>query len=131
GAGYHMSFWNEFGLNGLSFISLSDIIKSAAQPISFPILTFLLAVFLGYFFCYGLLLQIKIPVKSLSNRTTAEFSLWYLPLLVIWVVSVVFLVLYFDDPIRWVAASGLASIPFMVILFFNGFLVEDVPNFII
>jgi hypothetical protein len=34
---YHLCYWNCFDLNGLSFISLSDIVKSAIQPLMFAI----------------------------------------------------------------------------------------------
>jgi hypothetical protein len=46
---FHIAYWDTFGLNGLSFISASDIIKSAVYPIS----TSLLWIFpwaIGYFF---------------------------------------------------------------------------------
>ena len=33
GALYQLTYWDTFNLNGLSFISLSDIIKSSVQPI--------------------------------------------------------------------------------------------------
>lgn len=33
GVVYHISYWDTFGLNGLSFISASDILKSAVYPI--------------------------------------------------------------------------------------------------
>lgn len=34
GALYHISYWNTFHINGLSLISVSDILKSAVQPVA-------------------------------------------------------------------------------------------------
>ena len=33
GALYHISYWNTFNINGLSLISVSDILKSTVQPV--------------------------------------------------------------------------------------------------
>lgn len=41
GALYHIAYWDTFHLNGLSFISLSDIIKSFAYPITYTLIALL------------------------------------------------------------------------------------------
>lgn len=42
GALYHIAYWDTFHLNGLSFISISDIIKSFAAPIAYSLFVLLL-----------------------------------------------------------------------------------------
>ena len=71
GALYHLTYWDTFNLNGLEFISLSDIIKSSV----FPVFTILFAV------VYNLTIQNLIlpsnadqkpnatPKKGVSNMT--------------------------------------------------------------
>jgi hypothetical protein len=39
GALYHIAFWNTYNINGLSFISITDIIKSSVYPIFTILLT--------------------------------------------------------------------------------------------
>lgn len=129
-ASYHMSYWSEFGLNGLSFISLADIIKSAAQPMSVWVMVILVSNFVAYFFCYVALERGNIRVKSLKAKSF-EMSVWYLPFLLLWLIVITVIPMYFSHPLRWIPFSFIASFPIVSVLVLNGFLADDISDFLV
>lgn len=128
GAIYHLSFWNEFGLNGLHFISLSDILKSAAQPISYPIFMFLLSGVLHYIFLLAVAHWLKVPKEAFQRKYAAHTAKRF------WILTAVFLILgvlvlfTMSSSSRWTLSSTLFSGPLILLFFVNGFLRRSISD---
>ena len=119
GALYHLTYWDTFNINGLAFISLSDIIKSSV----YPVFTILFAVI------YNLTIQNlilpsnadlnenRLPRKGVSNMT----------LFVIYIISSILinLIIYWTkskSPDRYLSFGLLNALLPSIYLSNNGFL---------
>jgi len=85
---YHIAFWDTFNLNGLLYISISDILKSAAQPIGLVFISSVLSVLFLYFIGLGKLYPVgggehtKIG-KALNSKTGLYISVLLLIILIV------------------------------------------------
>jgi hypothetical protein len=111
-----MFYWDRFGLNGLLYISISDIIKSAVQPILY---SFGNAVIIQVFLNYGLELDKAFPsgggqntkVGKLLNSPKVNFVVK-----LIWVLAVVLLYYYQDEKNVWSFWVYLTACPIWLFL---------------
>ena len=120
GALYHLTYWDTFGINGLAFISLSEIIKSSV----YPVFTILFAVI------YNLTIQNLIlpsnaepnpnatPKKDTSNTKLLIFYFGAVILL-----SLVFYFTKYTSPERFLWYGLLNALFPSIYLTNNGFLV--------
>lgn len=108
GALYHISYWETFGLNGLSFISASDILKSAIYPImkSFYLI---LPLTIGQF--------VANKNKILFEDDIIFDKSWQLKLFyMIWFATTIY-IYYSDIEIKWQILPFIASILPAIYLF--------------
>lgn len=115
-----MTFWDKFNINGLSFISITDILKSAV----YPIFSVLLAV------VYNLTIQNLIlpstadnSAKPLLKKGIGNFTLFGVYLLLSFFAALIFyLTKTYNDPYNYIIYGGINAIAFSVFLINNGFL---------
>ncbi len=120
GALYHVTFWDKFNINGLAFISLSDILKSAV----YPIFSVLLAV------VYNLTIQNLIlpstadgSTKPIFKKGISNFTLFGFYLLLTFLASLIFyLTKTYKDPYNYIVYGGINAIAISVFLVNNNFL---------
>ena len=120
GALYHVTFWDKFNINGLAFISISDILKSSI----YPIFSILLSV------VYNLIVQNLILPSSADNISKPIFKkgLSNKILLLFYFIanSIMFLIFYltktFSDPTNYILYGGINAITISIFLVNNGFL---------
>lgn len=125
---YHIAFWGTFNLNGLLYISVSDILKSAAQPIALVFISSVVTlVIVFYVFGFGKLYPIgggrdtKLGKKLNSNIGQ------YLSILALAVF--IFLTYYLrKDPWRWTELGLFTALPISIFLFNKSFLLSEIPN---
>lgn len=123
GALYHVTFWDKFNINGLAFISLSDILKSAV----YPVFSVLLAVI------YNLTIQNLILPSSADNTVNpvtkkgiGNFTLLGFYLLLTFLAALIFyLTKTYKDPYNYIVYGGINAIAFSIFLVNNGFLSEQ------
>lgn len=116
---YHIAFWDTFNLNGLAFISLSDIIKSAIYPILSVILTILFQISVQHFVRADD--KKEKPKRNISNLTVI---LVFLGALVLEAV-LVRLTNTMQDPYHWVWTGIIYSTFPSVLIANNGFLANQ------
>lgn len=96
---YQISFWDTFNINGLAFISLSDIIKSSIYPIIFSGLAFLYTIIIYYFENRQLLEALDI--NSIKPRSKKIMTIAFVACLAIYFLFV-FVLGFKREPIRFV-----------------------------
>jgi hypothetical protein len=120
GALYHVTFWDRFDINGLAFISLSDILKSAV----YPIFSILLSV------VYNLTVQNLILPSSADNTVKPVFKkgISNTKLLIFYLIITTLATLIFyltntiKDPTNYVFYGGLNAIAISIFMVNSGFL---------
>ena len=123
---YHIAFWDTFNLNGLLYISISDILKSAAQPIGLVFISSVLSVLFLYFIGLGKLYPVgggehtKIG-KALNSKTGLYISVL---LLIILIVTTYFR----KDPERWATMGYLTALPIAITIYNKAFFLNEIPN---
>jgi hypothetical protein len=114
GALYHISYWNTFNMNGLSLISVSDILKSAVQPV----------IWILYILIYNAIMLHLIPPpfgednyesKGISNKA---LRISYFSVLIL-VIAVAFFFNYF--PIEGIFFYGIVTWLFITIYLTNNY----------
>jgi hypothetical protein len=98
---YHLTYWGSFDINGLSLISISNLIKSAIQPV--------IASFVGTFL--GLLIAYLIGSKKLKIAMSDEEDLqrkikgWLALLVPAMLCLFIFLIIKFNPAFKWLLIS--------------------------
>jgi len=112
---YHLTFWSTFGINGLAYIGLQDLIKSFV----YPFISLFILFILGASFSETLFSSDKIfpsgggrytnSGKKLNSKIGISIALFF------WL-SIV-LILYFNDNVQrwylWAAFTGIVPITFI------------------
>lgn len=116
---YHLTYWETFNINGLAFLSISDIIKSSV----YPVLTILIAV------VYNLAIQNLILPSNADGQTTINpkkgISNMILLLCYFFAISAVAIIMYLTknkSPDRLIGFALFHAIFPAVFLTNNGFL---------
>ena len=121
GALYHLTYWDTFNLNGLAFISLSDIIKSSV----YPVFTILFTV------AYNLTIQNLIILPSTGNKTRtpgektgiSNMTLLIAYSVVMFSLSIIFYLTKYHSPEKWMWFGLFNALLPSIYLINNGFLV--------
>ena len=125
---YHIAFWDTFKLNGLSYISISDIIKSAVQPIFY---VFLSSIITSFFYYYVFQLDKVFPSGGGSNTKTGKAlnsRLGIIILMLVWA-TFQYLIFYFDiNPYRWNNWVIFTSIPIWIFLINQPSVIDTIPD---
>lgn len=118
GALYHIAYWDTFHLNGLSFISLSDIIKSAAYPITYTLIVLLISAIMTRFIFR---VEKALPKGSGQNTSLGKkvnSSIGTSILLLLWLIVVVWL--YFKgNSMTWIIWGMIVALPPFLYLSLN------------
>jgi hypothetical protein len=125
---YHVAYWDKFGINGLLYISASDIMLSATQPI---LPTFVLALFNLLLFYYILNVDKIFPTGGGGNTKVGRAvnsNVGIRVSLVIWVVIIVTLYYFGRNPYRWQSWAYIVTFPFWVNLYDNPFFVSEIQD---
>lgn len=121
GALYHISYWDRFGLNGLSLISITEIIKSSI----YPIFTILIAVI------YNLTIQnLILPTNIFKSQNTEKKRITNTNLLLIYlclglIQVLIFYFLNYKKPDKFLFIGLLNGIFISVFLINNEFLTNQ------
>ena len=110
---YHIAYWGTFNLNGLSYISVSDILKSSISPIIYTMAFVFLGVFLGGYFGNDPLIKEQIEQPSTKNKNKLGVLL-DIGLIVIWF-FLMFFILSLDFEYKWFIWAIIASFPLSII----------------
>jgi len=124
---YHVAYWDTFNLNGLLYISASDIIKSATQPV---IIVFLSSIVTLIFAHYILRIDVVFPQgagKSTSFGKKVNSDIGIFISLLIWA-TVVILLYYNSNPYRWTHWVYITAAPFWIFLFNRQFLINEISD---
>lgn len=110
GALYHITYWDSFGLNGLEFITLGEIVKSAIYPILSTAIFVLLGMLIGFFSPISSFFPLgegkNTPTGKVINSKYVKALLWFL-----WAGALYSIKEYGTSPDRWIYFSCLAAIP--------------------
>lgn len=124
GALYHIAYWDTFHLNGLSFISLSDIIKSAAYPITYTLIALLAGVIVTKFvFRFDKALP-KGGGQNTSLGKKVNSSLGISIFLSIWLIVVVWLY-FIGNSMTWIIWGIIVALPPFLYLSLNTTLLSE------
>ena len=116
---YHLVYWNYFGLNGLTLISIQDIIKSAIRPL---ILALTIATFIGAVVAEGLIRLFKrtkiskpsLPDKISEESTKSKREFFRLGYIVATIVS--FTIIYWHHrPDYGIIATSIGGVIFVLV----------------
>jgi len=124
---YHIAYWDTFNLNGFLFISVSDIIKSAAQPVVWVFISSLVTFF---FFYYVLRFDKLYPIGGGQNTKlgkTLQSNIGLYISMLLW--GVIDIITYFGkDPYRWTFWVYLTALPIWIFLLNKSFLSTEIPD---
>lgn len=115
---YQLTYWGLFGLNGLSLISVQDIIKSTVQPLIITAFGSLIGIYIGH---SGYKKATKPFRKTVPDNTTSEETISSKGLLILIpiffiVVAVLYLGYRFSPDQRYyIAAYMVANLIYMVV----------------
>lgn len=111
---YHLTFWSTFGINGLAYIGLQDIIKSFVFPFFSLFILFILGISLGESFFR---IDKIFPSGGGRNTNTGKklnSKIGISLALIFWLTIV--LILYFNDNVErwyiWAIVTGIVPITF-------------------
>lgn len=121
GALYHITFWDKYNINGLSFISVSDIFKAAV----YPIFSFLLVVI------YNLMIQHLIlpsttdkSSRPILKKRIGNFTLFGIYLFFTFLAAFIFYITKtFNKPYNFIIYGLVNAIFLSILLVNNDFLV--------
>jgi hypothetical protein len=113
---YHLAFWSTFGINGLAYIGLQDVIKSFVFPFISVFILFVLGVSLNEIFLSFSSFDDKLSPGGGRNRNIGKklnSKIGISIILFIWLITI--LILYFIDInvehwIIWAAITGLVPV---------------------
>ena len=112
---YHIAYWDTFNLNGLSYISVSDIIKSSV----YPILSISIFPFIGLFIGSYLGSDLDNTPLDESYEKTDLFKVFIIVVLfIVWVFSM-HLLDYLPSEYKWLIWPIVAGFPLNVILYYS------------
>ncbi|HXD92326.1 MAG TPA: hypothetical protein VNX01_03895 [Bacteroidia bacterium] len=121
---YHMAFWSTFNLNGLSFISATEVVKSAAYPI--------LSIF------FALIIQIAvinflIPFRSrggeiiVMKRSNIKIIIIFLALFITGAL-IFYCMKWLKDPSTYILVAGFIFLFVSAFVANNDFLADQFEN---
>ena len=112
---FHIAYWDTFNLNGLSYISVSDIIKSAVYPIlSTSIFTFI-GLFIGSYLASD---KDDIAPNEPYEKTGWVKALFIVITFISWMFCL-HLLDYLPSEYKWLTWPILAGLPLNAILYYS------------
>lgn len=132
---YHIGYWGKFGINGLEYISISDIIKSFVYPfVIFGLLYF------AWYLLGPIVIDYLIPTENLVNPIPEEkvgkvskankffhSKLFYCLSFVMWFALVIVTFIYARQITWFIWVSFTALLP-LIVLMRSNFLRNQVEN---
>ena len=128
GALYHISYWQTFDLNGLEFISITDIIKSSVYPI---LSTLFLIICGNIFFLFTDPFGFYASDGEGANTKVGKFvntSLGIKLSLFIWIIFLSLFFIFDLNTGRWYMFGTFASVPPAIILYNSDILIGTVKS---
>ena len=118
---YHVAFWDTFHLNGLTYISPAEIIKSVVQPISYTLLLSIIVLFfnnyiLGYKYIFPVEGGRETSLGKFVNKPNSQRAI-----LILWFLLDI-LILVKVEWNKWFLWSIFSALPFYIWAYNNGFL---------
>lgn len=111
GAFFHIAYWDTFCINGLAFITISDIIKSSVYPFLSSAFFIFIGMFAGLVFNpfekhlpAGQGKETKVG-KKLNSKVGSSV------ILIIWIILLYVIIHYGITPFRWLVFGFLAALP--------------------
>lgn len=122
---YHIAFWDTFGLNGLDYISVSDIIKSAAYPVFEKYSLMCISMFLGValgkevvkaYITHDNKKPIDINSSLLIEESKSYTKIIFKAILLIILGIAIYYIYKSSFKGKWLACSYLIALPITIIL---------------
>jgi hypothetical protein len=124
---YNVAYWDTFNLNGFLYISVSDIIKSATQPV---FRVFISSLVTSFFYFYVIRLDKLYPIgdgptTKLGKSVNSNIGIYISMLL--W--GAMEVITYFgNNPYRWTSLAYLTALPIWIFLLNKSILSIEIPD---
>jgi len=98
---YSIAYWDSFGVNGMSFISISSLLTSIVQPLFYSLFFSLFGIFLGTVLSHRVMAT-KSNATGLREhkKLTLKTFFLYLFLMIIWGI-ILYCIYIWDAKIKW------------------------------